>query len=486
MMGQQQLQNVQIQQAQQQLQDRQTLQNIAPKYVKKNDQGQPTGFDYDGFSAEAQEKGVSPTTMSQLATMQKTSADTLKARADAGQTTVSTQEKLLGDAYNHMQGIRGETDPQKRQANWQAATAWAQQNGIQGGQALPQQAPDDKTLATIEAQLGMHAQAIADVRNHGDIKKTAAETSEANAKTAESQAAAARSQAEANWYKNNPTAGAPGVPAENVSAADWLAKNPGKTFSDYTIAMKKIVPAYNFNLQNSLPSGPNGQPSQLAQDLANGTKKWSEVVSVRTPLAVKNQLAEQVHALNPDFDTKTYNIAQKVGESATSGQIGQNLTAFNTAIDHAKQLSAATDALGNGDVRALNQIGNTLGYQFGSDKTTNFNVIKNALSGEISKVFKGGGATDAEIEAVQAPFSTANSPEQLKGAINAAVSLMNSKRSALQQQVEQGMKGKPNFGGEQKKYTPPAGAPSATGPNGHKIVVDGGKWVDAETGAPVQ
>lgn len=39
--------------------------------------------------------------------------------------------------------------------------------------------------------------------------------------------------------------------------------------------------------------------------------------------------------------------------------------------------------------------------------------------------------------------------------------------------------------GKGSTYTPPANAPSATGPNGHKIVVDGGKWVDAETGKPI-
>jgi hypothetical protein len=37
-----------------------------------------------------------------------------------------------------------------------------------------------------------------------------------------------------------------------------------------------------------------------------------------------------------------------------------------------------------------------------------------------------------------------------------------------------------------KGYTPPAGAKTAVGPNGHKIVVDGGKWVDAQTGQPIQ
>ncbi len=67
----------------------------------------------------------------------------------------------------------------------------------------------------------------------------------------------------------------------------------------------------------------------------------------------------------------------------------------------------------------------------------------------MSKVFKGGQATDAEIREVQQPFDSANSPAQLKGAIQNAIRLMNSKRDALKQQYEAGRQGQPNFGGSQ-------------------------------------
>jgi hypothetical protein len=207
-------------------------------------------------------------------------------------------------------------------------------------------------------------------------------------------------------------------------------------------------------------------------------------MAARMPPAARINLAADVNKYNPDFSQQTYSITKGMGKYMTSGEGGKNLTNFNTAIDHAKQLDKAVDALNNGDIRALNSIGNQAGYQFGSDKTTNFNVIKNALSGEVSKVFKGGQATDAEIHAVQAPFDAANSPQQLKGAIKQAIYLMNSKRDALKQQYESGEKGKPNFG---ESSSPATAAPmSATGPNGHKIIVQGGRWVDAQTGAPVQ
>jgi hypothetical protein len=161
----------------------------------------------------------------------------------------------------------------------------------------------------------------------------------------------------------------------------------------------------------------------------------------------------------PDIaaNKRTYAAQTALQKSATSGEIGKNITAYNTAIAHAGQLRDAANALDNDDTRLLNKVGNTLGYQFGSDKTTNFNVIKNALSGEIAKVFKGD-ATDAEIKAVQEPFSSANSPAQLKGAIDNAVHLMNSKRDALKQQVEQGMKGLPNFDPQPAQSAPASGS----------------------------
>ena len=267
------------------------------------------------------------------------------------------------------------------------------------------------------------------------------------------------------------------------SQADWLSKHPGQGPSDYEIAMKKVSPEFQFNLQNSGIGGTQGKPSAIAQGLADGSIKWQDVVANRTPMNVKQQLLSEVKQINPNFNSGDFSIEQGVKKEFTSGDAAKSLTAFNTAIEHAKQLSAATDALQNGDVRALNAIGNQLNYQFGSDKTTNFNVIKNALSGEISKVFKGGGATDAEIAQVQQPFSTANSPQQLKGAIAAAQTLMASKRDALQQQYQAGIQARPNFGGEQSQHRAggtaqglPEGK-TGTGSDGKKYIVKDGKWV---------
>ena len=193
-------------------------------------------------------------------------------------------------------------------------------------------------------------------------------------------------------------------------------------------------------------AGQFGEPGDPMIDMVGQNRVDLATALQRVPPAAKEKFLNNLAQAYPEYQQQVFATRQALMKSATSGDIGKNITAYNTAIAHATQLQSAAEALNNGDMPTLNKLGNALGYQFGSDKTTNFNVIKNALSGEISKVFKGGEATDAEIKAVQEPFSSANSPAQLKGAIDNAIHLMNSKRDALQQQYQQGLKGQPNFG----------------------------------------
>ncbi len=445
MLGQQQLQSVQIQQAQQQLQDRQTLQTIAPQYVKKNDQGQPTGFDYDGFSADAQEKGVSPATMSQLATMQKTNADNLKARADAGQTTLQTQDKLLGDAYNHMEGIRGETDPQKRQANWQSALNWAQQSQIQGAQSLPSQAPDDKTLNTIEAQLGMHAQAVADVKNQTDIQKTRAETTEAQNKGEESASATAKNNAEALWYQQHPEAGAPGVPTETASAADWLAKpeNKGKTLSDYNIAMKKIVPAYNFQLQGGAGGGLNQNAlDQAAQRYAQTGELPSMGMGAASAIA-PTQIMNRAGELYPTGSIAQNSAEYKANQESLKGlqKNFDQVTAFeNTAGKNLDQfLTTAQKVVDSGSPWINSPLRNVNQGMLGSSDQAAFNAARQTALTEIAKVLNSSNASGVLSDSARGEVSQLIGPnatlKQIVSAANILKQDMGNRHQAYQEQI---------------------------------------------------
>lgn len=387
---------------------------------------------------------------SQLLAQKKSYSEIAKDDAETGKNNLDSQIKRNDQMAGLIGNILQVPDEQLPQAVQQAGQQALQQGLLdqqhaQGIGQLTQMPPDQmrqKLTFLQKSFMGQKAQQEA-AQAQATMAKDTAQAGEANA-------SAANKTAEGKYYAAN--GGAPGVPQEAIQMNDWLKKNPGKTSSDYGIAMKKIVPAYNFSLQGGGATPQANDP--IVQAVANGTMKIADAITPRTPYPIRQKFLQSVMQANPSFDSRNYDIEKGVMKEFTSGDAAKNLTAFNTAIEHAGQLQKATDALDNGDIRGMNKIGNALGYQFGSDKTTNFNVIKNALSGEISKVFKGGQATDAEIHAVQAPFDAANSPAQLKGAIQSAISLMNSKRDALKQQYSSGKNAQPNFGNDQGQTDP--------------------------------
>lgn len=325
-----------------------------------------------------------------------------------------------------------------------ALTTLAQQ-GSQDGYIDPQHAQTLQALSQLPPdQIRQHLPNIVKAyQGQGEQFKQAISAQEAQAKSDEAAAKKADAQTTAARYQAELPGGALQAP-DKAEMQSWLAAHPGKTAADFLVFKSGLAPQINFNLQNAGVNSAANDP--IVDAVGQGKMKIADAIPMRAPVQVRQQFLNKVLAKYPDFNSANYDVEKGVMKDFTSGDAAKSLTAFNTAIEHGNQLSAATDALQNGDVVALNKIGNALGYQFGSDKTTNFNVIKNALSGEISKVFKGGGATDAEIAQVQQPFNNANSPAQLKGAIQTANALMASKRDALKQQYNLGTKAQPNFG----------------------------------------
>lgn len=158
----------------------------------------------------------------------------------------------------------------------------------------------------------------------------------------------------------------------------------------------------------------------------------------------------------------------------TSGKDSHTLNSFNTAEEHLQQLQTAADALNNGNLPMLNQAGNAYAAATGSAAPTNFAAVKNAVAGEVGKTFQGGAVTEGERGALDAAINGASSPAQLNGVIQQYRQLMQSKRSALQQQYQQGMQGKPAFN------IPTTGSPkegdTKVNSAGDKVSFRDGKW----------
>lgn len=141
----------------------------------------------------------------------------------------------------------------------------------------------------------------------------------------------------------------------------------------------------------------------------------------------------------------SYQVMVSTMKAATTGKIGEEMVAFNTALQHADLLEQAANALGNGDVRKLNQVQNVLKTQFGDASVTNFNAIRDAYVREITKALTSGHITDNEIQMNGLSIPPDASPEQLIGAINTYRALMNSKIGIRRQQITSGMQGNVPF-----------------------------------------
>jgi hypothetical protein len=167
----------------------------------------------------------------------------------------------------------------------------------------------------------------------------------------------------------------------------------------------------------------------------------------------------------------SFQIDKFVTKYFTAGPAGTTVNYFNTTIDHMKLLRETVNGLQNGDVQLFNKWGNAWANATGNPAPNDFNTVRSAVSGELSKTFKGTGATDQEVALIEGTINNSQSPQQLFGAINYYLRLMDGKMTALKGQYTAGKQGTPNFpnGGATNPNT-------GTPPPGAKII----KWDDVK------
>lgn len=111
------------------------------------------------------------------------------------------------------------------------------------------------------------------------------------------------------------------------------------------------------------------------------------------------------------------------------------------------------------------------------------------LTSELGNVYMGGNSpTDHSLGLAAKNLSSDWNQQTFEEGVKQARANIKIRQNSILHAMPAGVGNEymPNTGAaSQGGYTPPAGAPTGTGPNGHKIVVDGGKWVDAQTGKPI-
>jgi hypothetical protein len=189
---------------------------------------------------------------------------------------------------------------------------------------------------------------------------------------------------------------------------------------------------YRYDLDNGKALTLDGQPYSPggAGKISSGT--------VRSPasLAAMKFMEENPGATADDLKkfAADYGSTVKATSAFGAGKQGDLLRSFNVAISHLNTLDGLVDALGNGDIQALNKAGNYYAQQTGSPAPANFDAAKAIVGDEIIKAIVGGGGALADRENAQNQISRANSPEQLRGVIKTYKELMGGQLMGLKKQ----------------------------------------------------
>jgi len=117
--------------------------------------------------------------------------------------------------------------------------------------------------------------------------------------------------------------------------------------------------------------------------------------------------------------------------------LGSNIAALATAEDHLKMANGLVDALGTGNIVALNRLSLMWSQATGDPAPTDFETVKTSLEGEMARAFTGVGATQGEIASIGSIINKANSPQALKSALNYALQTMEARRKNLWATAEQ-------------------------------------------------
>lgn len=149
--------------------------------------------------------------------------------------------------------------------------------------------------------------------------------------------------------------------------------------------------------------------------------------------------------LNPDYQESRYPEVNKAMSAFGSGKQGDIVRSLNVGVQHLEVLDQAGQALGNGDVRALNSLKNTFQQQFGAPAPTTFDGLKQIVGTEIEKSVAGGIGSASDRDRIMKALDAASSPAQLQAITDGFRSLMIGQLSGLKTQYEEatGFKGGP-------------------------------------------
>lgn len=197
------------------------------------------------------------------------------------------------------------------------------------------------------------------------------------------------------------------------------AENTGGAVGDFTKIGEDFL--------NSLPVSQR----KIVKDIADG-KIDPKSLSIKG--GHRERLLSQVAQYNPDYNQQDYGAADKAVKSFATGKQGDSVRSFNVALEHLDLLKDLTIALKNGDVKLINQIGNKWAEQTGGTAITNFSAAKDIIGQEVVKAIVANGGGQAEREEAAKKIASSKSPDQLFGVADTYTKLFGGQLKGLEKQ----------------------------------------------------
>lgn len=387
-------------------------------------------------------------------------------------------DQLLG----HIDAIKGITDPTQRAQVAKTQAFQILQNGlakdpgmVQTLQAIAsgQLVPDDNQVNMFEKGLTGHKAAIEEALKN-------AQTTEAQQKGRQAEAEGSKAQMEVDLMKK------------------YGFSTPGQMDAKFIYLLS--------NQKQGLPVAPQDQAFMEAY---KQQKLMVPIASANVRIAGLEQAREYPVINKQTGELEMRNAAEinaSKGQYAPAGEGAKAMGKTALIEDIRGNISSVRDSLKNPQLP-----------EFTADQRAEIAIAlgKPEAQGALSAAFRGGvlGSLTSEQQdylikmaqlkenamAMRSVLGAGQGSEDLRAAITATIPgpRTPSKQFALKQldqfeavlnRLERGIPNVPLRPTAQgaKTYTAPAGAQTATGPNGHKIVVDNGRWVDAETGQPIK
>lgn len=210
---------------------------------------------------------------------------------------------------------------------------------------------------------------------------------------------------------------------------------------------------------NPTPSGDTllkSLPPQTAAQvkaLAEGRMGFPSGMALSKPYW--QQMLSLTAQYDPQFDAANPTSRSATRKDFTSGKSAQNITALNTVVGHLDHLDRSIDGLGN---YAGNEPGPLLGLPLGplakannalahgladasgtGQRYKDFETAKTAVANELTRVFRGTGGAEADIQGWMKQLDSSSSPAELKTVVRSMATLMKSRLEAVGEQYKQGL-----------------------------------------------